>query len=559
MKDKINTLIEKRNIKRIVYVDNEFEIDVYKSNIKLFLRKNISDTNIKWPFPIDAGIDYALQECEKWLSNDQEKDNILKFIKEQSITRETNRIEKGLEDILPPNMLHCVTSDEFKNQYVDNPIFIPTETEQLVILMDMYIEGENANSGMRLLTTYKDKEYVACGLFSDRFNINDEIKNWKYCDNAKNIYPLSKSRVTESENAFLLGLRNVVWLRQISDIKSQILNLYTQAFNKTSKDIESLDPASFDSAIIKSSEQEGCWEFDIMKRIILLLLNKHVERVMIDGNEFSKLQNLTKILKQISDSPQCENIPNSTLLNEYYKSEVYADISYVNSTYSQIANGDIFEIEGKNNKKSKYMLVCQPCNLELRSDTSRKSSDFVYLLPIEQLSKLAEKRKSHISVLQQLSNEESLCVNMAANVRINPKILDLVCYNKNGAAILDINKDNKNLDDSHVMQTNMLKHYQKIYNKICNTVDLCRKIDSVPKDILDNNARLSILKMLKKPFELASENLVSADCNLDTGIINFNIKRVDRYKEPFSQIVLHDFMNYLSRQALPNDFSKIAQ
>lgn len=559
MKDKINTLIEKRNIKRIVYVDNEFEIDVYKSNIKLFLRKNISDTNIKWPFPIDAGIDYALQECEKWLSNDQEKDNILKFIKEQSITRETNRIEKSLEDILPPNMLHCVTSDEFKNQYVDNPIFIPTETEQLVILMDMYIEGDNANSGMRLLTTYKDKEYVACGLFSDRFNINDEIKNWKYCDNAKNIYPLSKSRVTESENAFLLGLRNVVWLRQISDIKSQILNLYTQAFNKTSKDIESLDPASFDSAIIKSSEQEGCWEFDIMKRIILLLLNKHVERVMIDGNEFSKLQNLTKILKQISDSPQCENIPNSTLLNEYYKSEVYADISYVNSTYSQIANGDIFEIEGKNNKKSKYMLVCQPCNLELRSDTSRKSSDFVYLLPIEQLSKLAEKRKSHISVLQQLSNEESLCVNMAANVRINPKILDLVCYNKNGAAILDINKDNKNLDDSHVMQTNMLKHYQKIYNKICNTVDLCRKIDSVPKDILDNNARLSILKMLKKPFELASENLVSADCNLDTGIINFNIKRVDRYKEPFSQIVLHDFMNYLSRQALPNDFSKIAQ
>lgn len=558
MKNKINTLIEKRNIERIVYVDNEFEIDAYESNIKQFLRENISNPNIKWPFPIDAGIDYALHECEQWLRNKQEKDNIIKFIKEQEITREPYTIEKGLKDILPPNMLYCLTPDEFKEQYIDNPIFTPKETGQLVILMDMYID-DDANSGMKLLSTFKDKEYVACGLFSDRFEIIDEIKNWEYCDNAKNIYPLSKSRVTNGEDTILLGLRNVVWLRQISDIKSQILNIYTQAFNKTSKDIESLDPASFDSAIIKSSEQEGCWEFDIMKRIILLLLNKHVERVMIDGNEFSKLQNLTKILKQISDSPQCENIPNSTLLNEYYKSEVYADISYVNSTYSQIANGDIFEIEGKNNKKSKYMLVCQPCNLELRSDTSRKSSDFVYLLPIEQLSKLAEKRKYHISVLQQLSNEESLCVNMAANVRINPKILDLVCYNKNGAAILDINKDNKNLDDSHVMQTNMLKHYQKIYNKICNTVDLCRKIDSVPKDILDNNTRLSILRMLKKPFELASENLVSADCNLDTGIINFNIKRVDRYKEPFSQIVLHDFMNYLSRQALPNDFSKIAQ
>ena len=41
MKDIIKALIEKRKIKKIVYVDNEFEIDVYKNNIKLFLRENI--------------------------------------------------------------------------------------------------------------------------------------------------------------------------------------------------------------------------------------------------------------------------------------------------------------------------------------------------------------------------------------------------------------------------------------------------------------------------------------------------------------------------------------
>ena len=562
MKNHIRKLIEKRNIKRIVYVDNEFEIDIYKDNIKSFLRENISDTSIKWPFQTEAGIEYAIEECNRWLDDDSNNDHISQFIKEQNIERGTHDIEKILNDILPPEILHCVTPNEFKEQYIDNPIYTPTETEQLVVLMDKYLDEDDANSGMRLLSPFKNKEHVACGLFSNKFPIDDEINNWNDCDNAKNIYPLSKHRVAEDGKDFLLGLRNIVWLRQISDIKGQIIDLYNNALENTRKDLESLDPASFDWAIIKSSAHEGCWEFDMMKRIMLLLLNRHVEKLMTEGGDFYKIQELTQILKQISDFPQCNDTPNSVLLKDYYKSEVNADISYINNTYSQIANGDIFEIEGK----GQYMLCCQPCNLELRKNASRKSSEFVYLLPIEKTFILTdnsqEQRKKqnkqlYRSLLHQLSNEESLCVNLAANVRINPRILDLVSYNKDGLAVIDINKDKEQINDAHIMQANMLTHYHKIYSTICNQVKLCKKIASLPKETLEQSEKQSLLKMLKKPFEMASEKLITVDCNPDTGIINFKIKRIGRYKEPFSQIVLNDFMNYLSRQALPNDFSKM--
>lgn len=562
MKNHIRELIEKRNIKRIVYVDNEFEIDIYKESIKLYLRENISDTSIEWPFPIEAGIEYAMEACNQWLDDNSNNDCISQFIKERKIKRGTHEIEKILNDILPPEILHCITPNEFKEQYIDNPIYTPTETEQLVVLMDKYLDEDDANSGMRLLTPFKNKEHVACGLFSNKFQIHDEIKNWNDCDNAKNIYPLSKHRVAEDGKDFLLGLRNVVWLRQISDIKAQILDLYNNAFENTRKDLDSLDPASFDWAIIKSSAHEGCWEFDMMKRIMLLLLNRHVEKLMTEGEDFSKIQELTQILKQISYFPQCKDTPNSELLKNYYKSEVYADISYVNNTYSQIANGDIFEIEGK----GEYMLCCQPCNLELRKDASRKSSEFVYLLPIEKTFILTEdsleqrkkqNKQLYRSILHQLSDEESVCVNLAANVRINPRILDLVSYNKEGRAIIDTNKDKEHINDSNIMQANMLAHYHKIYSTICNQVKLCKKIDSLPKNTIEKSEKLSLLKMLKKPFEMASEGLISLDYNPETGIINFKIKRIGRYKEPFSQIVLNDFMNYLSRQALPNDFSKM--
>ena len=561
MKNHIRELIEKRSIKRIVYVDNEFEFDIYKDSIKAFLRENISDTSIKWPFSTEAGIEYAIEECNRWLDDDSNNDCISQFIKERNIKRGTHDIEKILNDILPLDILHCVTPNEFKEQYIETPIYSPTDTNQLVILMDKYLVEDEPNSGMKLLAPFKDADYVSCGLFSNRFEIDEEIIHWGDCDSAKNIYPLSKSRVADCE-AFLLGLRNIVWLRQISDIKAQILDLYNNAFENTRKDLDSLDPASFDWAIIKSSAHEGCWEFDMMKRIMLLLLNRHVEKLMTEGEDFSKIQELTQILKQISDFPQCKDTPNSELLKEYYKSEVYADISYVNNTYSQIANGDIFEIEGK----GEYMLCCQPCNLELRKDASRKSSEFVYLLPIEKTFILTEdsleqrkkqNKQLYRSILHQLSDEESVCVNLAANVRINPRILDLVSYNKEGRAIIDTNKDKEHINDSNIMQANMLAHYHKIYSTICNQVKLCKKIDSLPKNTIEKSEKLSLLKMLKKPFEMASEGLISLDYNPETGIINFKIKRIGRYKEPFSQIVLNDFMNYLSRQALPNDFSKM--
>ena len=211
------------------------------------------------------------------------------------------------------------------------------------------------------------------------------------------------------------------------------------------------------------------------------------------------------------------------------------------------------------------MLSCQPCNLELRKDASRRSSEFVYLLPIEPTfistgdnpeQREKQNKQQYRSLLHRLSNEEPLCVNLAANKRINPRILDLVCYNKEGIAMINITKDIDLLDDSHIMQMNMRTHYHRIYSKISNHVKLCEKINSIPKDILERETRQPILKMLKKPFEMASDNLISADYNPDTHILNFKIKRVARYKEPFSQIVLHDFMNYLSRQALPNDFSQ---
>ena len=211
------------------------------------------------------------------------------------------------------------------------------------------------------------------------------------------------------------------------------------------------------------------------------------------------------------------------------------------------------------------MLVCQPCNLELRGNASRKSSDFVYLLPIENVyiatnldSKTQVKKlnkQKYITPLHNVYNCENKCVNWAGNIRINPQILDLVSFNKEGKAVIDLTKDKDNLEEANIMQQNMLIHYQNIHSKVSKHANLSKCIRGLATDVLNEADRLDILEMLKNPFEMYPTVLISIDCNEENSTIDFKVRRIARYKEPFSQIVLNDFMNYLSRQALPNDFS----
>lgn len=548
MKDAFRNLFDELNIKKVVYVDNEFEIEVYKENLLSFLRNNINSTAIEWPFAVEAGIDYAISECKKWLNDINNKKEILDFIQKYSIARVEHNIESFFKDVFPEDFLVCLTPSKFAEEYIKDCVFEPSETNQLLILMDKYLEGNEEQDGVKLLSPFINQKYVACGIFSNTFSTEDELQHWKDCEDANNIFPLSKDRVFDEE-LFLEGLRNVVWLQQISEVKGYIINLYNSAFEATEKDIKSLDPASFTHAVIKCSVKEGCWEFDTMKRILLLLLDQKVEELMIQQDKFERIQSLTKQLKKITLCTVDGDQPNTKILESLYTSEIYADISYVNKTFSQIANGDIFEIKGK----GRYMLSCQACNLELRDDGRRKSKDFVYLLPITSTN---DDLPIYHSKLQEVSEQECEYVDLAKCVRISPNVLDLVSYNKDGYAILDINKSVEQLDNVELLQSKMRKNYEKIYSKIKQYVQVCQKIESLQHNTLSREEKTFILKMLKKPFELASERLIKLDYTKDTGIVDFHVKRVGRYKEPFAHIVLHDFSNYLSRHALPNNFSK---
>lgn len=554
VESQILELLRKRNIKSVIYVDNDFEKDVYKEPFVRYIRQNIGAEGIEFPFPTEGGIDISLQEFARWWEL-QDENGIKEECQQRGIVRATSEVEAKLLEVLPEGMLKCLTPAEYDANYSDYDALGLSRDNQLLVLMDKYLSEDDPYSGMRKLTSVKNKDWVSCGLFSNKFDAYHEIDNWLESDTVNNVYPLSKSRLGEEKKFNLLqGLHNVLWLRQITDVKIKAISLYKDSLNKTSDELRKLDPASFDQVVIRSSHVEGCWEFDTIKRILQIIHNRYIELQLLSDDNFEQIQVLTGMLKEMS--PLCDGtaVPNSETLRVLYKSEVYDDVEYVNRTYSQIANGDIFRISGKGD----FMLVCQPCNIELRGDSSRKSSEFVYMLPINEIDQgAASLSHDYLSILQPIEGESLKCVNLARNIRVSPKVLDIVCYNKEGKSVIDIEVEAKDLDGALFMQANLLSRYDKIKQEVNRYVTLCNLVSGLNNDILGKDQRNQLLKILKKPFELATERIVIPNYDAAHHLVDFGIIRIGRYKELYAQIVLQDFMGYLSRQALPNDFSKI--
>lgn len=538
--ESVKELLDSRNIKKIIYVDNDFGIGSYENNSKEFVRCNASNEDFEWPFDYSADVDILLYNFNSWWVNASE-DTREEFVLKNSIDREKTYIEQVFNEIFPIGIIEYVKPKDFSGDYLTKHSIKIDAQNQVLILMDKHLS--DTSDGMKELDAYRDQEYISCGLFSDRFEIEGEIICWYEYDCPKNIYPISKRRLDNDGSYFLGGLRNTIWLSQISETKDKIPNILNGALADTFQDIKRLDPASFDFAVITKSHEEGCWEFDILERIIMTMFEKHLHRHMIKEENFKGFQEQIaniKAIRKFKDSVK----PQPELLKGIVKHQVYYPGDYINGILSQISNGDIFIIKNKY-----YMLVCQPCNLALRGDGNRNANDYVHLLPILEFNPERDYSNKHIYKLYLLHDEKAYYVDLARNIKISPCILDLVSYNTTGSATIDISKESKDLESSSCLQEHMLKHYDKILKEINKHLKLEKAIQD--SDI-PRTEKEQLIKLVKKPHRICTDvGFIKAEQTGDS--IDFGIQRLGRYREIYAQIVLNSFMNYLSRQALPTD------
>ena len=525
----IQKLTQLANIRHIFYVDDDFSgYDLYKEPCYARCR-DIKDADKQLPFECDT-VNFENQFDNWWKSGL----DIHKFISEQAISRKETQIESNLYSLCEGGInIHCIAPEQYIEQIREKLEGIPQE-ENILFLVDKELNGHaDSNRIVDFLRSIPNK-YIA--LFSETFQPEEEISTWLNDNHPKDVYPLAKQRL--DNNSFVEGVRNVIWLKDISSLKIRTIDLLQDSIKKVTKKLESIDPSTFDKTIMDVSKDEGCWEFETLYRIILSMLNQEVQEYMIADENFAHFQEITHNIRNIKETlPNIQNNPiDKEKIQSIQESEWYYSGNYLNSVFSPIQNGDIFTIGQK-----KYMLLCQPCNLAVRDQGKRSHDlDYAYLIPIRNTNEI----KIYHEEIKTLSPNRE-CADFTNCKRISLDLLDLVSYNEEGISKIDINVAEIQDYRKNILQQNMLRRYHKVWEKINKYYQVYKSIQDSPMGRIEKEI---CLNFLKRPYEMGDSTLVKVPIHTaNNSIFSFSIQRISRYKEPFVQDLLQKFMRYLSR------------
>ena len=505
VQEQILEIFSQRNIDKIIYVDDIFGKDSYHDNIfgKVAFLVNQGIWDQQYPFTMET--DIWQEQFEDWWK-DATFDEVESFAKKYEIQRTNPSVTEQLLEILSLCEVELLSPEQFDDGYKENLLNeIARTCHSCMILIDYDLKG-SAHNGDQMLASIADSDKILCGVFSETFDINAEIEQWEKRNFNKNIYPISKKRFEGDDDSLMVqGLKNVIWLKQIEKVKEMAENAVNEACAVFENGLKSIDPATFNRMVIASSKTEGCWEFESLSRIIMIYLIR-------DGEWFD-------------------------------------EINYVNQVYSPVSNGDIFQIES-----DYYILLSQPCSLSIRSQGIRDYKlDQAFLIPLATEEKVKGKSNLNSSLIGKLQYpfmdyEYSM---FADRKRVSLSMLDLVSYNANGIASIDISINSKRLEGREILQENMLLRYDRIRSKI--------ERYKCAYDLLNENLEKQQIKQISgffcKPYEMGGEKVAKQPTVTGTQIV-FNVRRVGRYNSYGAHVLLQQFMSYMSRPEFPGDLGR---
>lgn len=538
-------MLQGGHITSFVYVDDKFgSILVDKSDCKIYVGNHLADVSII------TNPEIWEEQFEDWWRETPEDERQKICLSWGLPIENADNLKNKFEQILPDNIEQRYLSPDQFGQERDTIIENLDENHQLMILVDYKLEGYGRN-GEDVLAQIAHRDHVNCAVFSGTYHMDNELAQWNSSQDKANIFKLSKERLeSEDDNDILEGLRSVLWLKHISKLKEQTKNIFREATQFMNMQVDNMDPATFHKVVLDRSEKEGCWEFETLMRIVYACLGMGIKDKMTNDG-YKEFQKLTSSLREIKRDASAHKV-NYEIIKKITEEECYESAEYINKTFSQISNGDIFKI-GKFTKE--FILLCQPCNLEIRPNGKRKKENFdqFYIVPIRVLSD-DEKPKLYEVELKMVESTQRKVAEIPNYYRVSLSLLDLVSFNADGKAVIDLRQTVDNHPSKGFIQANMMKRYGSIWKIV---KEYKEKYDKIQASTWSKADKDSLSKEFCRPFEMGDSIVVKYPHKVqgNPNVLDFQVQRIKRYKDPYAKDLLSLFMEYLSRPGYPMELN----
>lgn len=571
-REAILQFINKLKIEKIIYVDDKCSINELESSFVGYLFEAKDKT---YPTVFIEGIDWEMPENvfrsktrEYWASLNEDKKRT-EYLRLLTFTNKTEQIENSAAPLDLKNHLKKKIELLSPTEWNDNRIEILDSIEndkKLLCLFDIDFGDaglEDGRTGLdftsELLSDNEYNDKVYCGVFSHLFNVSEEYEKKIQYINSHNLpadkfYTISKKRI---QNELYLpglaeGIRNTLLISKVDSLKTDFKKILKKAYSATISEIDSLPPDSFNHSIFYTSRNEGVWEIMTLLRISKIISDDNALNEITSKTKRRSLNSKLKVIREFEKIKTGEETPfNKSKIIDLRKKEIFFDDPVLNTLNMPLSNGDIFEINSKN-----FILLCQPCNLLMRKN-GKRSRDFnkgvlleIYEQTPEKFKKLDPSNSFHIHWFPIFEEDNLVRFVMFPNFKNVSLIpLDLVVFNSDGVARIDL-RLKQNIETT--LQASWEIRYKSILKKFENYNEQIRVFRALKSN---NKDKLKDTVYIQDIFQNFDMNINDSCFSRNRKVLQFDIKRILNYREPFSSELLSEFSSYLSRAAFGHDFS----
>ncbi|MEY8849690.1 hypothetical protein AB9K26_12800 [Psychroserpens sp. XS_ASV72] len=571
--DSIHSLLTKEGVKKILYIDDKFDEEQQKEFFigQMKAVKNSQSypdgiplfETINWTSPQAV---FEKQILDFWNIPENKKKGIHEICEYIGGDEGANVIPAlEIEDYLT-DYIELLTPQEWQERMQDELQQL-NSNETLLCLFDYELKGFTGNNGekdgielAKRIIESKDGSKVFCGIFSHKYQIEEEDEyrqqySSTYDLDIETFCTISKKRFGEKPKltAFAEGIKNVLSLKYIEDLKHRSIDILKQSFDKSIDEIKALSPKTFNQIVQKASSNEGVWEANSLFRLNSIIQNYSNYKLFTDDNIRSPFETTMSRIRNLDFIDTGYKFPHKDQKAiDIHKKEVYYEKDIINKLHFSVSNGDIFKIGEK-----EYILLSQPCNLAIRGN-GKRGYDYnrAFLLP---LIKVTDDTKELNSIryekLRSVTPEYRTYADFPLFKTISLDIIDLCVFNKDGKCFIDLNVEKIENDLIHYPS---LERYIKIHQEFSKQGRAYIAFNDIKGQVKGElKGKINMLNpFFKKPecikdLKLGNHNLF----NVKKKTFDFGIQRIKNYRSPYSTDLLQKFMQYMSRNGFDVDFT----
>jgi hypothetical protein len=319
--------------------------------------------------------------------------------------------------------------------------------ESSLVLFDRQL-GDGIESGDELLRDFLDEFREAYGaILTNEVKAEEEIdaalasahaqsSGATRADPARSLVASKERLMIATPIDFVEDLRITRAAPPLTHVRDQLIKVAQTAHAAAVTELkETIDLRTLEHIMVRAARNEGSWEADALLRVLAIVYRSNAQELLLDEPMLTELAQrfgeVRTIFARTGDPYEQAKLKAADLM----KRERYDPGPLINTAGLPLTCGDLFEIRvgPEGTAPTLWMLLEQPCDLQLRDDTnSRKRIASTELIAVRQGKPPKERTYPLPSGSRHCEPSEQLYLMLNSRLAIPFEVLELCVFETGG-------------------------------------------------------------------------------------------------------------------------------